>query len=179
MASTHTIHLGHIDTISMNQSPGLLFLRKFLPAVDSLDPTLGDYLSKFLAPNATFTINDNDPIPFKDVLPMLQMRSKSLSKFSHHVHTAWDLENAATSLPESKLSEKPGRTVMYESISVTVFKNDPEQMEVAVKEFNIIELEESDSATGLQAVELRTYMDKQPVMDRLAMIQKLNTEKSV
>ena len=59
---------------------------------------------------------------------------------------------------------------MFEATSVTVFKNDPDQFEVKVKEFNILELvpasRPSSSAEqqerGLFASEVRTYMDARP-----------------
>ena len=48
-----------------------------------------------------------------------------------------------------------------------VFKNDPDQVEVKVREFNIIELEDVDAEPGkLRATALQGYMDPQPIKDR-------------
>ena len=60
---------------------------------------------------------------------------------------------------------------MYESTSVTVFKDDPEQAPVKVQEFNIVELEATASQFGSEspqymAVELRTFMDAKSVQER-------------
>ncbi|KAH8885555.1 hypothetical protein GQ53DRAFT_751245 [Thozetella sp. PMI_491] len=77
-----------------------------------------------------------------------------VSKFLHDVHTVWDVGK-----------EDGKRTILYESTSTTVFKDDEEGQEIKVKEFNIIELATGDKGT-LTAVELRTYMDPSPVSAR-------------
>lgn len=59
---------------------------------------------------------------------------------------------------------------MYESTSITVFKEDPEHLEVKVPEFNIIEIE-TDGKGLWKAVELRTFMDAKPVQDRVSKLQ--------
>ncbi|CAM6104452.1 unnamed protein product [Calypogeia fissa] len=87
---------------------------------------------------------------------MLKMRSEKVSVFHHSVKKCWDLER-----------EDGKRTVMYESISTTVLKCDPEEKAVEIPEFNVVELEEMEGGVeGLGAYELRVYMDAQPVMQR-------------
>jgi hypothetical protein len=77
---------------------------------------------------------------------------------------------------------------MFEATSGTVFRNDPDEFEVRVREFNILELESSGSGPGPQsrsdsdgddegkggfvAVEMRTYMDAWPVQDQAARLQR-------
>jgi hypothetical protein len=157
------IHHGPLSTISQTASPGLIFLKNFLPALDSLDPASSPVRS-FLAPNATFIFNNGAPTPSSDILSMIESRSEMLSKFYHEVRLAWDTEK----------EEDGKRTVMYESTSITVFKEDPEQFEVRVREFNVIELEVDEHGV-LKAVELRVFMDATPVQDHRS---KLEQERS-
>ena len=160
-------HRGPVEDIPPTASPGLLFLQRFLPALDSLDPAAGNLVSSFLAPNATFDINGN-VTPADQMLPMFEMRGTSLSKFGHRVAFAWDIEHIEEEADKQGSGKKSKRTVMYESTSFSVFKNDPDQVEAKVREFNVIELEEDvDAEPGkLRATALRGYMDPQPVKDR-------------
>jgi hypothetical protein len=162
------VHYGSYDSIPQAASPGLVFLRKFLPALDSLQPSLNP-ISPFLAPTATFIMNGNSSQPVDQILPMLDTRSKHLAKFHHKVTVAWDIEQ------EDDGSSRERRTVMYESSSITVFKHDPEKLEISVREFNIVELERSKEAggdeQGFVAVELRSYMDAGPIKERAATIK--------
>lgn len=67
--------------------------------------------------------------------------------------------------------------MMYESVSVTVYGNDPEKMEVKVPEFNIVELKRMDgSVSELLAVELRCYMDAKPVMQRACELARIEAK---
>ncbi|KAK9384204.1 hypothetical protein V1515DRAFT_422445 [Lipomyces mesembrius] len=95
---------------------------------------------------------------------MVRVRSSKLSFFYHQVKHAWDLP--APSVTADGCSSGR-RTVLYESVSVTKFKDDPQQLPVQVPEFNVIELEPSASESGkFVAVELRSYLDPKPVMHR-------------
>ncbi|OAR01449.1 hypothetical protein LLEC1_07506 [Akanthomyces lecanii] len=68
------------------------------------------------------------------------------------------------------------RTVMYESTSISTFKDDPEAVEVQVAEFNVVELlPVADPTTGetpLKALQLRAFLDGAPVTSRAQMIAK-------
>lgn len=151
MAST-TIHQGSYQSIPVDASPGLLFLKAFLPILDSLNAEDVATLSDYLTAEATFTINNGTPVQSEHVLPMLSMRSQKLSKFGHDLHIAWDIAKA-----------DGNRTLLYESTSSTVFKEDAESVEAKVKEFNIVELVSVDA--GFRARDLRTYMDASPVSE--------------
>ncbi|KAK0639900.1 hypothetical protein B0T16DRAFT_249358 [Cercophora newfieldiana] len=151
---TATIHRGPYLAIQKDASPGLVFLRQFLTASDSLSTDDHKVLCNQLHPDATFTINNNPAITLDQLLPMLAMRSTKVSKFGHDVHTAWDIAE-----------DDGGRTLMYESTSFTVFKGDPESVEARVNEFGVIELSRC-SGGELKATKLRTYMDPAPVSAR-------------
>src|SRR5207248_10874454 len=112
--------------IPLDASPGLRFLKDFLPRLDSLEPDANP-IASFLAPGASFVVNGGNPSTADVVRSMFKMRSEKLGLFRHDVKVAWDIER----------SDKK-RTVMYESVSVTVFKADREQKAVEVPEFNII-----------------------------------------
>lgn len=164
MAQTY-IHKGPYQSIPEDASPGLLFLKALLPALDSLGPFHGTPdVANYLAPNAVFIINNGGPVQAASVLGMLEMRASKLSKFGHAVEMVWDIDNADGS-----------RTLMYESTSVTVFKEDSEGVEVKIKEFNVIELAKSVDGKGLhglQAIQLKAYLDGSPVADRAAAMMK-------
>jgi hypothetical protein len=91
-------------------------------------------------------------------MPALQMRSQSLLKFERDIHRVWDVEDA----------QHKKRTVLYESTTTTVFKQDSEKKEVAVREFGIVELVHVDKGgfQGYKASELRSFLDPSKVMER-------------
>lgn len=61
------------------------------------------------------------------------------------------------------------RTVMFEATSETVFKHDPDQFPVKLREFNILDLE-GNSLDDLRIVEMRVFMDSRPVQARAARV---------
>lgn len=86
-------------------------------------------------------------------LATLDSRSKKLGVFHHDMKIGWDMEK-----------EEGKRTVIYESMSVTVFKNDAEKEEVKVPELNIIEMEPVEkSCEGFGAVELKSHLGTKPI----------------
>ncbi|KZZ92447.1 hypothetical protein AAL_06073 [Moelleriella libera RCEF 2490] len=127
MAQTF-VHRGSRESILPSASPGLVFLKFVLPALDALGPFRGTpELARFLAPNATFTMNNEPAVEASRVLRMLGMRSRGLSSFTHDLETAWDVANADGS-----------RTVMFRSTSVTVFTADAQGVEVRIKEPDVV-----------------------------------------
>lgn len=60
---------------------------------------------------------------------------------------------------------------MFEATSTTVFKNDPDEFAVKIREFNILDLE-GVNEDDLQVVEMRVFMDGKPVQARA---QQLNS----
>ncbi|OAA49790.1 hypothetical protein BBO_01425 [Beauveria brongniartii RCEF 3172] len=166
------VHCGPYESIPDTASPGLLFLRRLLPALDSLGPfdardgQRPPQLVSLLAPNATFVMNGGPPLPAVDVLQMLPKRADRLARFRHDVRMAWDV--ACRGDGDGR------RTVMYESTSVSVFKADPEAVEVRVAEFNIVELvlvaDPEMGEASLKALQLRAFLDGGPVTSRAQMI---------
>jgi hypothetical protein len=152
--SLTAIHHGAPSAITPSGSPGLLFLKSFFPLLDSLEPADALKLKNDVLPTAQFIINGTSIGTTEQVIPMLSMRAQKLARFKHEVDIIWDI------LPAH---DQKKRTVMYESTSVTVFKEDKE--EVKVREFNIIELEDQGEGSW-KAMELRTFMDTSPVRDK-------------
>lgn len=156
MANT-SIHHGTYASIPTDASRGLLFLKALLPVLDALD---GKYnqLNQFMTSDATFTINDNSPIPVDQLRNGLEMRSRHLSTFYHELHTAWDID-----LGDEK------RTVMFESTSTTAFQSDAQGVPARVKEFGVLELETSSG--GLRGTSMQTFMDSRAVENRAATLK--------
>lgn len=166
-------HEGSYESIPSTAPPGLQFLKHFLPALDSLDPNAHP-VSPFIHPDARVFVGSGPPNRGTDVVGLLSVRQRHIKYFHHDVHKAWDIGDGTATGP---------RTVMFEATSGTIFRNDPDEFEVRVKEFNILELErsgpgsESDSdgddegKGGFVAVEMRTYMDARPVQDQAARLQ--------
>jgi len=156
-------HAGPYQTISSTASPGLRFLKAFLPAVDALTPA-ADPLAQYLTPNAVFIINGGEPTPAETIISMMKMRGQRLKTFRHDVKAAWDIE-----MGDGK------RVVMYESVSVTVFRDDADEKAVEVAEFSTVELEAVGEGEGgfggWAAGVLRTFMDASPVVSRMRQIE--------
>ncbi|OOQ84695.1 hypothetical protein PEBR_29007 [Penicillium brasilianum] len=189
MNTSVTIHHGPSEMIPPTASPGLLFLQRFLPAADSLDPN-NHSIRPFFTPNAPILIGSNPPTTASDAVPLLQVRGRHIAHFHHDVHLAWDMdlaperasEDATTSVPSTVSRDENSlyaplasgvrlkRTVMFEATSETIFKNDPDQFPVKVREFNILDLEGS-SPDDLQIVEMRVFLDSRPVQARAARLQ--------
>jgi hypothetical protein len=158
MAKAYT-HTGSYQTIPATASPGLRFLAAFLASVDSLNPA-NNPLGQYLSPNAVFIINGSEPTPSSTVTGMMATRNSRLKAFRHDLKQAWDIE-----LEDGK------RMVMYESISVTIFKNDVDEKAIEIAEFSTAELEPVDGGfEGLAANVLKTFMDANPMMQRLKQI---------
>ncbi|KAF7122365.1 hypothetical protein CNMCM5793_000390 [Aspergillus hiratsukae] len=163
-------HQGSYESIPSTAPPGLQFLKHFLPALDSLDPNTNP-VSPFIHPDARVFVGSGPPNRGTDVVGLLNVRQRHIQYFHHEVHKAWDIGDGNGTGP---------RTVMFEATSGTVFRNDPDEFEVRVGEFNILELERSNSdgdehgkgGSGLVAVEMRTYMDARPVQDQAARLQR-------
>jgi hypothetical protein len=157
-----SVHRGPYTSIPSDTSPGLRFLKGILQALDSLEPPATP-IGAFLSPSAQFIINGGKPIPSSAISSMLSSRREKLIAFRHDVTVAWDVEK-----------DDGKRTVMYESVSITVFKSDPENQEVKVPEFNVIELDPNQNGReGFVATELRSYMDTTPITQRAVELQKV------
>lgn len=197
MNTSISIHHGPYETIPRNASPGLLFLQRFLPVADSLDPNESS-IGTFFTPNAPILIGSNPPASASDAVPLLQVRGRHLAHFHHEVHLAWDMDlsretGAANAINETTRRTTTSnvnvpaditreentiyapltsgvrfkRTVMFEATSETVFKHDPDQFPVKLREFNILDLE-GNSLDDLRIVEMRVFLDSRPVQERAA-----------
>lgn len=180
-----TIHRGSYTTIPPGTSPGLQFLKEFMPALDSLEAS-SNPIASFLHPDAQVFVGSNPPNSGRQAIPLLNVRRKHLQELYHVIEVAWDIMvPGSVQEEESGPEQKPGakRTVMFEATSSTTFRSDPDQFAVKMKEFNILELEymsgewvsqEPGRGPGWQVVEMRTYMDPRPVQDRAARLHSVS-----
>src|SRR5277367_4872629 len=113
---TTNVHYGSYETISDSASEGLVFLKTFLPVLDSLDAA--PQINAFVVDTAKFVINRDPPVTVEKLSEMLQMRSKMLQLFKHDVTKAWEIENES------------GVTVIFESESTTQFRGDEVRIKV-------------------------------------------------
>ncbi|KAJ6023697.1 hypothetical protein N7540_004494 [Penicillium herquei] len=185
------IHHGPYESIPENASPGLQFLSRFIPAVDEICPQETDHpIKAFFKPNAPIIIDNNPPNPASSALPLLEVRSRHVTYFRHEVHIAWDMDltNAATHAAtidahsdqinksesgnpnNTSSSQSMKRTVMFEATSETIFKDDPDNFLIKIREFNILNLE-GPSNDDLQVTEMRIFLDARPVQARAASLQ--------
>ncbi|KAF3017287.1 hypothetical protein E8E15_004640 [Penicillium rubens] len=183
MESTVSIHHGPYESIPATASPGLKFLRRFLPALDSLTPAETP-ISPFFTPSAPILIGSDPPTSASQAVPLLEVRSRHICKFHHHVYLAWDIDLGSDTgpvhtsynrtAPDQEAAQRGQlyaplagniqmkRTVMFEATSETTFKEDPDQFAVRVREFNVLDLEGRDES-DLQIVEMRIFLDQRPV----------------
>ncbi|CAP81009.1 Pc12g13820 [Penicillium rubens Wisconsin 54-1255] len=154
MESTVSIHHGPYESIPATASPGLKFLRRFLPALDSLTPAETP-ISPFFTPSAPILIGSDPPTSASQAVPLLEVRSRHICKFHHHVYLAWDIDLGSDTgpvhtsynrtAPDQEAAQRGQlyaplagniqmkRTVMFEATSETTFKEDPDQFAVRVQ----------------------------------------------
>lgn len=158
--ATTTIHKGPISKIGDDASPGLKFLKTFLPVLDSVSAVQLTKLPKYMLPDATFILNNSQPMNIENLLPMLSMRSMKVARFNHDLYTTWDISK-----------DNGGQTIISEGTSCTVFRDDEDEAEVVVRELNIIELDkDKESGDELKVSSMRTYMDPGPVSHRAMLV---------
>ncbi|KAL1861756.1 hypothetical protein VTK73DRAFT_6932 [Phialemonium thermophilum] len=163
MAKT-TIHSGLHSAIPSDASPGLLYLKQLLPIIDSLDgATSGPALLAALTPDATFSVNGGNPATPDQVAAMLAGRGERVARFGHELCSAWDVEHDDGS---------GRRTLLYESVSTTVFRADPDATELPVYEFSVVELVPTPGGglAGYRARETRTFMNAFVVNQKAAQL---------
>ncbi|KAF7544918.1 hypothetical protein G7Z17_g9582 [Cylindrodendrum hubeiense] len=148
MAQT-IIHRGSFASIPSTATPGLAWLKNYMPVVDSLD---GDAtrLSSLTTPDARFVFNGKAGVTTPQIAAMLSKRSEKLRAFRHEGAVAWDVAK-----------EDGTRSLLFESTSVTAFKDDDDGVEARVAEFSVVELVR-DGDGSWKATELRTFMDPSP-----------------
>jgi hypothetical protein len=101
---TYTTYKGLLASIPPTSTPGLIFLKSYVPLLDSTNPPLADVT----APNAVLISNGGTPSKITDLLPMFSKRAEMLDLFSHTEEDVqvWDLEGEAGK-----------RTVIWSSVS--------------------------------------------------------------
>ncbi|KAJ5550272.1 hypothetical protein N7535_001788 [Penicillium sp. DV-2018c] len=183
MEGTVLVHHGPYDSIPDDASPGLKFLRRFLPALDSLDPN-ADRITPFFTPYAPILIGSSPPTTASQAVPLLESRSEHITEFHHHVHLAWDIDlrndvgpvytSYSRAAPDEETAQRGQlyaplvggiqmkRTVMFEATSETTFTADPDRFAVRVREFNILDLEGKEES-DLQIVQMRIFLDQRPI----------------
>ncbi|KAJ5949801.1 hypothetical protein N7454_001385 [Penicillium verhagenii] len=151
-------------------------------------PARHDPIGSFFTSNASIIIGSNPSKPVQSTTHY-ESRSRYLTHFHRYVHMAWDMEllntdpisfdsnNPAVCLDETGEKaqdlQTPSvkRTVMFEATSETVFKDDPDQFPIKVREFNILDLE-GNSDTNLQVIQMRIFLDAKPIQARAASLTK-------
>jgi hypothetical protein len=197
MNTSVTIHHGPSSTIPPTASPGLLFLQRFLPAADSLDSTTLPITPFFtpnapilIGSNPPTSASDAVPLlqvrgrhlaGFKhDVHIAWDMDLNPDKTLNGTTTTSSDSTDSTRNVPTTGAAHDEStlyapltsgvrlkRTVMFEATSETVFKNDPDQFPVKLREFNILDLE-GNNTDDLQIVEMRVFLDSRPVQARAA-----------
>ena len=147
---TTRVHYGSYENIPNSASEGLLFLKKFLPILDSLDPA--PPISPYLDESAKFVTNRDPPVTPENLSQMHQMRHKMLQLFKHDVSRVFEIPRAG------------GCTVIFESKSTTQFKGD--DVQVIIAEINIWELEREKGTGKLVLVGASCCMDPSAVQNR-------------
>lgn len=183
MEGTVFVHHGSSESIPPASSPGLQFLYRFIPALDSVGHD-ENRITHFFAPNAPILVGSSPPTAASQAVSLMEVRSRHLSRLHHTIHIAWDIDLAGdrrwvrTSDNNTTADENSDqnsefvaslaggiqmkRTVMFEATSATTFEADPDQFAVQVREFNILDLEGHD-ASDLQIVEMRIFLDQRPI----------------
>jgi hypothetical protein len=148
------VHRGSYQSIPSSASPGLLFLKLFLPIIDSLDESQS--LDRFCLPGAQFHSTLGDPVLLEQLPEIFRKRRDMLQFFSHDVSSAWEIEGERSC------------TVIFEGVSRTQFKGDC--MSLTVAEMNVWELEREKEGGELKLIQARCYMDPSAVQNRAKQI---------
>jgi len=151
MTAVCSIHHGSRESIPSNASSGLLFLKTFLPILDSLKEASSS-IPGYVSPNAQFIMNHGSPLSVEKLSEMFSIRREMLQLFKHDISKAWEIQREG------------GCTVIFESVSTTQFKGD--DVELGVAEMNVWELEVAEGNGGLKLVEARCWMDPAVVQSR-------------
>jgi hypothetical protein len=100
----YTTYSGQLASIPTTSTAGLIFLKSYVPLLDSINPPLADLAS----PEAVLISNGGPHMKVMDLLPMMSKRAEMLDSFSHTEQDMqiWDLEGEAGK-----------RTVIWSSVS--------------------------------------------------------------
>jgi hypothetical protein len=163
-------YVGSLDEIPDDSTPGLLYLKAYLPIRDSL--TSNTRIEKLVSPSAIFINNAAPPAAVRlmsesttkvavssNTATKLAKRSAALEAIKHDFRRAWDIDNG-----------NGRRTVVFESRNYYHFTADPEHP-VLMPEAGMIELERIPDASdedqkgtlgiaGFWATEVRSWHDR-------------------
>lgn len=96
MTSLNSSHNGPYEDIPTSASPGLLFLKQLMPALDSLDPDANP-LSRFTTPSSTFSTGNSSTTTDPEALhEMFKHRASMLESFHHKLVNAWDVPSTSS-----------------------------------------------------------------------------------
>ncbi|KAK5994508.1 hypothetical protein PT974_04985 [Cladobotryum mycophilum] len=128
------IHNGSLDELLPNASPGLLFLKEFLTRYDSLGPFIKDAtpeLERLCSADTFFEVN-NEKVPASQKIGMIKVRAQS-----------GGVSRIVRSIVQSKdnLLANNCRMVSFETVTTTIFQNDPPGVSVTAKEINFLTIE--------------------------------------
>jgi hypothetical protein len=159
ITTTCIAYTGTLDEIPDNASPGLLYLKAYLPALDSLSSSPDPLLHKIVSPSAVIINNGNPPAGAGEKGQRerkLTKRAAALKSMSRVLRRAWDVDGS-----------DGRRTVLYESINHYIFAAD-ETADVSMPEAGTIELERVESekgvgVSGYWTVEARSWHNPAPI----------------
>lgn len=167
-------YTGLLEGIPSTASPGLLFLKAWLPAIDSLEAAEHRNLNFLVSPSALI-YNNSKPPNLLATDPELAIkgrpqskeakRARALKSMSRELRRAWDFQ---------KEGEMETRLVFFESNNQYIFKGDAGNP-VLMAEAATLELErvsEQDQAGqhggvgGWRAKEVRSWHSPEPIITR-------------
>lgn len=162
-------HEGPHTTIHMGTTPGLQFLKRFVPLIEELpqDPSTSfAELREAFGPDARFFINGDGPRSREETEDLLEQNTTGLSGFEYTMTRAWDIPDTATGR----------RTVIYEAKLSAEYRQFRPQNSVTISggplngvEVNILELApvgagQQGGFVGLWIVEQRLFGDVSPLL---------------
>lgn len=174
IAGNGSSYVGLLEDIPSTASPGLLFLKAWIPAIDSLEDAEHRNLNYLVSPSALIHNNSKPPrvlatdpeIAIKGRPDSKEAkRARALKSASRKLRRAWDIQ---------KEGEPETRLVFFEGINQYIFNEDAGDP-VVMAEAVILELErvsEEDQTGqhggvgGWRAKEVRSWHDPEPIRTR-------------
>ena len=149
--STAIVHHGALENIPEHRaSPGILFLKHFLPIFDSLSPKLHPSFPSFLHPNCLIHCNLLKPTPLIWERSNISVtRNEELWTFHRKMLHVYEIQRPAG------FGKPGGCTVIFEC--VLVMQGRGEHRQKFMKQINMFELEEFGSRMRLCEVR-STYL---------------------
>jgi hypothetical protein len=169
-----SVYKGLLEDIPSTASPGLLFIKAWIPAIDSLEDAEHRNLNLLVSPSALIYNNSKPPNPLA-CDPDIAIKGRSHSKeakrarvlksLSRELRRAWDIQNEG---------EVDTRLVFFDSINQYTFNGDDSDP-VIMAESVTLDLErvpEREQAGqhggigGWRIREVRSWHSPEPIMTR-------------